>query len=236
MNDNLEEKLAKANQQRELEQYGESAKLFTDCLVGQVDQQDYRGQIHSLCGQSLIYKILARKTNDQVYKDLCIALTKIAINILELHMDRIDTHTQSIAYSSFADALLMNDQLKECLPYFERALSMSPAADPEKGRLKAHIGEVKYLLGDKLEGISMINEGLKDIRTGDMNDYTIRVWETGALNSLTKIYAEENELEKAKSFNSESLKIATEHSLSIRLREAKEIDSKISSGDTKFSI
>lgn len=236
MSDMLEEKLSKANQLRESEQFGESAKLFTECLIDYTDQQDYRGQIHSLCGQSLIYKILARKDQNQTYRELTIDFSKSALGVLESHLSQVDIHTQSIAYSSFADALLMDNQLKECLPYFEKALSISPADKPEKGRLKSHIGGVKYMLGEKQNGIELIKEGLQDIRTGDLNDYKIRVWETGALNGLAKIYAREDDMENAKKMIGDSLKIATDHHLSIRKREAEEIEQKISSGDTNFPI
>lgn len=236
MNDKLEEKLVEANRLREAEQYGESVKLYTECLIEQIDQKDYRGQVHTLCGQSLIYKILARKTSDAIYKRLTVALTKEAIGVLDLHIDMVDQHTQSIAYSSFADGLLMDNQIKESLPYFEKSLAISPAEIPEKGRLKAHIGDVKYLLGEKQIGKDLINEALTDIRSGDMNSYPIRVWETGALNALAKIYAIEGETQKAKDTIMESLKIATDHALTIRKKEAEEIEKKISSGDTNFSI
>lgn len=235
MND-LSEKLTNANVLREQEKFSESAKEFTECLVQQITNQDYSGQIHSLCGQSLIYKILSRKTGNQVYKDLTLSFTNAALTVLENHQTEIDTHAQSIALSSHADSLLTNNKLNESLSYFEKAIRISPAGLPEKGRLKAHVGGVKYLLGEKQEGIKMIEDALTDIRTGNMDDYNIRVWETGALNGLAKIYAIESDTTKAQQIIEESLKISADHNLIIRKQEAEEIKLKLASGNHNFSL
>ncbi len=231
-----EQKLIKAGDLRESENFGESNKEYTESLIDLVDKQDFQGLIHNLCGQSLIYKILARKTNDQIYKNLTLAYAKEALTILEQRQEQIDPHAQSIALSSYADALFMNNDPADSLPYYEKSLSVSPAPDPEKGRLKAHIGVVKFSMGDKQAGLDLLNEGLSMIRTGDMNDYAIRVWETGALNSLAKFYATQKDSEKAKNLADESLKIATDHNLVIRKREAEEILKKISENRLDFSL
>jgi tetratricopeptide (TPR) repeat protein len=236
MDDRIEQKLIKAGDLREQEQFGESAKLYTECLIESLEKQDYSAQIHALCGQSLVYKIHARGTNLQTYKNLTLAFAKEALDIFEKNQDHIDPRTQSIALSSYADALYADGKASDALPYFEKSLAVSPAPDPEKGRLKAHIGGVKYLLGDKQNGINLINEGLAMIRTGDMTAYNIRVWETGALNSLAKIYAIEGDKEKAESVIQESLSIATTHNLSIRKRDAEDILQKISENRTDFSL
>jgi len=236
MDAQLEADLVHANDLREQEKYGDSAKAYTDCLIASIEKQDHSALIHCLCGQSHIYKILSRKTGNNIYKNLAVALAKESLAILDDHQEDIDAHTHSIALSSYADSLLMNNQLSEALPYFEESLSVSPAGNPEKGRLKCHIGGIKYLLGDKQLGIDLINEGLSMIRKGDMMAYNIRVWETGALNSLAKIYALEKNPEKAKIFAEESLVIATEHNLTIRKREVEEILEKIKADKTDFSL
>ena len=226
---NLEEKLALANKLRESEDYGGSAKEFTECLIGGIEDQNYRVQIHALCGHSLIYKILTRKKENATYKELTVSFCKEALSILEAQQEQIDAHTQSIALSSYADALLTTKQYSLALSYFEKSLKISPASVPEKGRLKAHIGTTKYLLGEKQDGIRSIEEGLQDIRTGNMDEYNIRVWETGCLNGLAQIYLHESDISKANEFIAESLKIATEHNLIIRKREAEDILSQIAS-------
>jgi len=236
MNPQDEQKLSKANELREAEKFGDSSKEYTESLITLIDKQDYSGLIHCLGGQSLIYKILSRKDSAQIYRNLTIAFAKEAISVLEQHQEQIDPHAQSIALSSYADALLMDNKPQEALPYFEKSLSISPAPDPEKGRLKCHIGTVKYLLGDKQQGFELVQEGLAMIRTGDMNDYAVRVWETGALNNLARYYALEKDLQKAKEIIGESLKIATEHNLSIRKREAEDIIQKLADNRTDFSL
>ena len=235
MDTQIEHKLSKANDLRESENYGESAKLYTECLIELLKKSDPEGLIHCLSGQSLIYKIQARQNSLPVYRHLAIAFAKESFAIAEKNQN-LDGRVLSTAYSSYADALLMDENFAESLPIFEKSLSVSTAAVPEKGRLKAHIGSVKYILGDKEEGISLIKEALTDIRTGDLSTYPIRVWETGALNVLAKIMAKEANLDEAKKLASESLQIATEHNLSIRKREVEEIIAKLSSGKTDFSI
>jgi len=235
MDTQIEHKLSKANDLRESENYGESAKLYTECLIELLKKSDPEGLIHCLSGQSLIYKIQARQNSLPVYRHLTIAFAKESFAIAEKNQN-LDGRVLSTAYSSYADALLMDENFAESLPIFEKSLSVSTAAVPEKGRLKAHIGSVKYVLGNKEEGIGLVKEALTDIRTGDLSTYPIRVWETGALNVLAKIMAKEGNLDEAKKLASESLQIATEHNLSIRKREVEEIIAKLSSGKTDFSI
>ncbi len=232
----MEKRLSEANDLREAEKYGEAAKLYTDCLLDLVTANDQAGLIHCLGGQSLIYKILSRQNQNQTYKNLTISFASEAYRIGVHNADKLDGRVLSIAYSSYGDALLMDGKVSESLPLFEKALSVSTADLPEKGRLKAHIGGIKYLLGEKELGKSLIGEALSEIRTGDLNAYAIRVWETGALNGLSKIYALEGQKEKALEIASESLKISIEHQLSIRKKEAEEILQKINANSTDFSI
>lgn len=235
MNTQIEQKLESANNLRESENYGESVKLYTECLIELLKTNDSEGLIHCLSGQSLIYKIQARQNNLPIYRHLTIAFAKESFAIAEENQD-LDGRVLSIAYSSYADALLMDENFAASLPIFEKSLSVSTAAIPEKGRLKAHIGIIKYVLGDKEEGITLIKEALIDIRTGDLFTYPIRVWETGALNGFAKIMAKEGNLDEAKKLANESLRIATEHNLSIRKREVEEIIAKLSFGKTDFSL
>jgi len=236
MNSPLEEMLSKANTEREAENFSESAKIYTECLQKAADTNDSEALIHCLGGQSLIYKILTRKDNNPIYRHLTLAFAKEAYEIGEREKDVIDGRTLSIAYSSYADALLMDGQIKESLPFFEKSLAVSTAEIPEKGRLKAHIGGVKFLLGEKNKGAALITEALTDIRTGDMNSYNIRVWETGCLNGLAKGEMIEGHKEKALSIIDESLKISVDHNLPIRKREAEEIKEKILADKTDFSL
>lgn len=235
MND-LHDKLVNANDLREKGQFQDSIKEFTDCLIGYVDSSDFNNQIHTLCGHSLVYKILARKTNNKVYKLLTLSYCKAALSILEEYQTQIDIHTQSIALSSYADALFTNGQYAEAETYYERAIGISPASLPEIGRLKAHLGTTKYLLGERQLGISKIEQALSDIRTGDMNSYNVRVWETGCLNTMALIAAKENDKDKAINLVDESLSIANQFSLVIRKSEAENIKNKITSGDLNFSL
>ena len=227
MNTQTEQILAKANDLREAEQFGEASKLYTDCLVELINGNDHEGLIHCLSGQSLIYKILARRHDNLVYRHLAIAFSKEAFDIAKQHKDTLDGRSLSIAYSSYADTLLEDKQYEQALPLFEESLSVSIADIPEKGRIKAHIGRVKYLLGEKETGTNLIKEGLNDIRTGDLSAYHIRVWETGAMNALVKILQYENKIDEAKKLADDSLKIATEHQLKIRKKEVEEIISNL---------
>ncbi len=232
----MEQRLAAANDLREAERYGDSVKAYTECLIDLVDTNDSAGLIHCLGGQSLVYKNLLTKNNSPVYHYFVMSLAKEALEVAEAHKADLDGRTISIAYSLYGDALLDSGELQEALSYFERSLAVSTAGIPEKGRLRAHIGGLKYLLGEKELGISTIESALADIRTGDMDTHAIRVWETGALNGLAKIYALEGDKDKAMKLTDEALKIAIYHNLSIRKRETEKIISKLQSGDTNFSL
>lgn len=236
MNEQIEQKLGQANTLREQEQYSESAKIFTDCLIELVPQGDPSQLVHCLAGYSLIYKILSRKEDSRVYKNLTITLGKEAYEVGEANKGTLDGVTLSTAYMAYADALFMDGKNAESLPIFEAALDVSTASISEKARVKTHIGEVKYVLGSKEEGITLIKESLQDVRTGDLSNYSVRVWETSALNTLAKVLAKEGNLEEAKKYAAESLQIATDQNLPIRKRETEDIISKLSSGSLDFSI
>src|SRR5258706_14422172 len=118
MNSIMEERLSKANDFREKEQFGEAAKEYTNCLPDLLSTNDFDGLIHCLCGQSLIYKILARKESYSIYRHLTLSFAKEALSIADQHKEKLDGRTISIAYSSYGDALLMDHQIKEALPYF----------------------------------------------------------------------------------------------------------------------
>lgn len=235
MNEIMEQKLVQANTLREQEQFSESAKLYTECLQELIKINDSEGLIHCLSGQSFIYKIIIRSNNNPIYHHLAQAFAKEAFDIAEQNQD-LNGRVRSIAFSSYADTLLIDEKYSAALPLFEKSLAISTADIPEKGRLKAHIGMLKHILGEKEVGITLIKEGLSDIRTGDLSTYAIRVWETGALNSLAKIFAKEGNVAEAKKIAEESLQIATDHNLSIRKREVEDILEKISSGNTNFSL
>lgn len=236
MNEQIAQKLVQANDLREQEKYSESAKLYTDCLIELIPSGDPSQLINCLAGQSLIYKILTRKDSNHIYQNLTVAFGKEAYEVGEVNKDHLDGLTLSTAYMAYADALLMDEKIAESLPFFEKALIVSTAHISEKGRIKAHIGGVKYILGDKEIGINQIKEALADIRAGDLTTYPVRVWETGALNGLAKIMAKEGNIEEAKKLATESLQIATDHNLSIRKREVEEIISKLTSENTNFSL
>ena len=130
----------------------------------------------------------------------------------------------------------MSGKVEESVEYFEKALVVTTADRCEKGNLKAHIGGIKYKLGQKEQGIVEIKEALEDIRTGDMTQYAPRVWETGCLNKLAIASALEGNKEEALATIKESVEIAKIHNLTIRLREAEEIMKKIEEDRTDFGV
>lgn len=236
MTKEMEERLARANTLREEEKYGDASKLYTECLLELVEINDTEGLIHVLGGQSLIYKIQARKATSFVYRNLTIAFAQEVNRIAEENKDKLDGRTLSIAYRSWGDALLTDGKAGDALLYFKKALEITTADRCEKGNIKAHIGGIKYLTGEREEGKRIVLEALADIRTGDMNTYAPRVWETGCLNKLAVASALEGKKEDALITINESIKIAEEHNLPIRLREAVEIKEKIEQGRTDFGV
>lgn len=236
MTKEMEERLAKANDLREQEKYGESAREYTECLLECVKANDLEGLIHSLGGLSLIYKHQIRKSKLPVYKNLTIAFAQEGYKVAEENKENLDGKILAVAYRCWGDALIMSGRLEEALPVFEEAFKVTTADICEKGYLKSHIAEIKYLLGEKEAGIQMAKEALVDIRTGNMNEYTPRVWETGCLIKLAIAYALEGKKEVAMEYIVEAEQIAKENNLSIRLKESEEIREKIEQGRTDFSL
>lgn len=232
----MEKRLADANDLRESENYGESAKAYTDCLIDLVADNDITGLIHCLGGQSLIYKILYNETKSVIYSTLSLSFAKASYEVAEHSSDKLDGKIVAVAYRCYGGALLINGEPQEALHLFEKAIVISDPEDAERGYLNTSIGVIKYQLGESERGKQIINEALVDIRKGDTTSYHVRVWETGALIALTKIYSLEGSREKALETIQTAVDIATKYNLPIRKREAEEILKKISSGQTNFSI
>lgn len=233
MNNDTKNLLNEANALREEEKYGESAKKYMDGLLRSVSEKDFVSMVHALGGMSLVYKHQVPKTDLNVYKALVLVFGEQAYKAAE--MGKVDPYTASIAYRVYGDALLTNGRAEEALSYFEKSFNVSTADRCEKGNLKAHIGGIKYKLGRKEEGLAEVKEALEDIRSGD-ESYTKRVWETGCLNKLAIAEILAGNKEGALAYINESIGIATEHNLTIRLREAKEILEKIEQGKTDFGV
>lgn len=236
MNVQMEDRLSEANTLREQEKFSESVAKYTECLIDLVDTKDWQGLVHCLGGQSIIYKILVKRNDFPVYNALLMSFAKEAFTIAEENKDTLDGHTMSTAYRVYGDALLTVGETENALIHFQNALDISTADIAERGMLKAHIGGIKYSLGDKQEGITTIKEALEEIRKGNLDTYAVRVWETGALNNLAKIYAKEGDIPLALTSVNESLAITKEHHLSIREKEAQRIIDQISIGQTGFSV
>lgn len=235
MTKEMEGRLNKANTLREEEKYGESAKEYTEALIDCVTTDDFEGMVHALGGMSLVMKHQIGK-GGELFKRLTLAYAYESYKVVEENSSRISPYIQSIGYRCYGDGLLMSGKVEESLKYFEKSMEISPANRCEKGNLKAHIGGIKYKLGEKEQGTKEIKEALEDIRTGDMNTYAPRVWETGCLNKLAIASALDNNKEEALTRIKESVEIARTYNLTIRLREAEEILKKIEEGRTDFGV
>lgn len=232
----MEKRLAAANDLREAEKFGESSQAYTECLLDLADGLDPAGLIHCLGGQSLIYKNLLSVKDAPLLRRLCLYFANEAQLVAEKAKASLDHPTLAVAYRCFGNALFINKDFPGALVNFEKALALISDNRPESGYLKSHIGSLKYLLGDKPAGVAILLEALTDIRSGDQDSFVIRVWETGALNTLAKIYFNEGQKEKAIEIFKQSLEVATTHNLPIRKRETEEIIAKINSGQTDFSL
>lgn len=235
MNKIMEDRLNTANTLREEEKYGESAKEYTEALIDCVKTGDFEGMVHALGGMSLVMKHQI-SSGGELFKRLTLAYAYESYKVAEENKEKINPYILAIGYRCYGDGLLMSGKVAESVEYFEKALAVTTADRCEKGNLKAHIGGIKYKLGKKEEGIKEILEALEDIRTGDMNTYAPRVWETGCLNKLAIASALGGNKEEAQVTIKESVEIARTHNLTIRLREAEEILKKIEEGRTDFGL
>ena len=235
MTKEMEERLSKANDLREEEKYGESAKEYMECLLELTKINDAEGLIHAFGGMSLVFKHQITKGGEP-FKRLTLAYAYESYKVAEENKDKVSPYNLSIAYRCYGDGLLMSGKVEESIRYFQKALEITTADRCEKGNLKAHIGGIKYKLGQKEQGVKEIKDALADIRTGDMNAYAPRVWETGCLNKLAIAAALDGKKDVALEYINEAVQIAKDHKLTIRLREAEEVLEKIKSGRTDFSL
>lgn len=236
MNRVMEEQLTAAYKLTDDGNTGESIKLYFGCLLTTTKDSDPVALVHALAGISTNFKILIRTSDSNIYKNLTVAYALESYKVAEENKDGIDNETLSVAYKSWADSLMMSGKTKEALSVFEQAYGVAVEGSSAAASIKAHIGGIKYLLGLKEEGVKIIGEVLKNLREGDMNSHSVRILETGCLNALAKIYAIEGDRELALKKIDESIVVANECHLPVRLREAEEIKKRIESGVVDFDL
>ncbi len=236
MNRIMEEQLTAAYKLMDDGNTGESIKLYFDCLLTITKDSDPVALVHALAGISTNFKILIRTSDSKIYKNMTVAYALESYKVAEESKDKIDNETLSVAYKAWADALMMGGRTKEALSVFEQAYGVAVKGSSAMASIKAHIGGIKYLLGQKEEGIKTVEEVLKEIRMSDVDNHSIRILETGCLNGLAKIHAIEGDRESALKRIGESIVVANECHLPVRLREAEEIKERIESGFVDFDL
>lgn len=225
--------LVRANSLREAEEYTESIKLYSDVLVEIINQNFFPQLVHTVGGLCLTYRLLFRKHKSLLFINIASVYGRQLEEICASHTE-LDGRVRSIALSTFADVLIETKSFAAARDLYQQSLDATTANVQEKGRLKVHLGSLTYLSGNKPKGLSLVEEGLSDIRSLPVDHYAAFVWETGALNTKAKLLSLEGDITNALKFADESLQIAKNNKLTIREREIVELIEKIKSNKLDF--
>lgn len=207
-----------------------AAALFTKAIIDSEAISYQHGVLHGLMNLGEIWRLKTRETGKSSFARLARLSSLEALDYArEEQMDREEvihaTFLLGQAEFELGNIMEATSLYKEAYDYYRE----HPRSTAHLGNVQRHLGTALVKVGNREEGIAMMEEGLEDIRTFDETeafDKRNYVWEAGALLALSDAYAVSNP-KKARQFAEEALEIAKGKDLTIRKDEARKMLSKL---------
>ncbi len=167
---------------------------------------------------SLTYKHLYLIHQKPTYLTLALGAINTGLDIAEKLEAQDNLAT---GYHLKAEMLLEQGKTEQAIDFFSKTLEFYSEKDALRGRYLYHLGEAQYQAGQKKEGKSNLSNGLEMIQKNQekFNQYTLDVWETGALMSLAECLQEDEPAEAEEYLNQAGEIIEKNPDLQIRKRE-----------------
>lgn len=180
----------KAEELREQDKHLEALKFCDEAIIAYQKEKDYLGLSSVIQSRVLIYKHLFLLTQDFCFTVLA---QKDAESSLIISQKQKLDNLFSCYFRMGEISMLFKDYQNAILNY-QKALSLFPKINSEKGDYQYHLGEAQYLNGNKKEGLKNLLSGLKIIQKykNQTDSFLINVWQSGCFLKLSKLLQKDN--------------------------------------------
>lgn len=203
---------------REQEKFFAALETYQQAINEYLQMENFQQVSSALFGMGLTYKHLYLKEDQTLYLVLAMGVINTGLSLAkELEAES----SLTTGYHLKAEILQEQSNTEEAIKFFSKTLELYTQEDALKGRYLYHLGEAQYQAGLKEEGKQNLVKGLKMIQNHQekFNQYTLDVWETGALLSLAE-QLWENKPAEAEDYLEQAGKIIDKNpNLVIRKRE-----------------
>lgn len=190
---------------REDTKFLEALHVLDEAIIEFQKSGDYNGLIIALKDRSLTWLHLYNYTQDEIY---AILSKKDAESMVDIASHKKIKSSMAISYFTLAKSDALLKDYSSAVDNYQKALDHYRGTTSERGDYRYHLGEALCFTGDKDRGISLLKEGLKEIRQGrdEVDKFLANIWESRCLMILAQSL-EDNNPEEARKYAMESKRI-----------------------------
>lgn len=206
----------------------EALNFYNHAIFGFQKEHNYKSILDVLCGRLISWQHLFNKEEDEVYALLA---RNEAVTMLDIAQKYQIHDRDHLIHFLFGKSNIFLKDFAQAEIEFKKAIELYPNDNAEKGDWLAHLGEAIYRNGRKEEGVSVILQGVEQIKRheNEVDSFRINVWVSGAYLRLAKILINDGKLEEAKVYLQKGEDIVLKDSrLVIRKQQLENLNKKIS--------
>lgn len=176
---------------REDSKFLEALQTLDEAIIEFQKAGDYNGLVVTLKDRSLTWLHLYNYTQDLTYATLS---KKDAESMLEITKQKSLPDKLAISHFTFAKTNVILKEYEDAVTNYQLALDNYQGSIAEQGDYRYHLGEALCLTGDKDRGISLLKEGLQEIRQGrgEVEEFLANIWESRCLMMLAQFLENED--------------------------------------------
>lgn len=176
-----------ADQLREEGKTVEALNLYNQALISYQKNLNYGGVLDVLIGRLISWQHLFNQEEDSVYAILAQKEVEAMLAIAKIYGI---TEKDHLIHFLLGKSHTFLKDFAAAQAEFTQAIDLYPYDNAEKGNWMAHLGKAVYQNGDKKRGISMILQGIEQIKKHikDTDSFHLNVWLSGAYLRLAKLF------------------------------------------------
>lgn len=204
----------------------EALKLYEEVILAYQQVGNYRDLADALRGRFLTYKNLFWQSGDVALAHIAIAQVNACLQICLDHHLPVDG-----VYFSLGEAHMLFGAYQSAIQSYTRSLEASPPA-AHIGRIRYHLGVASYRAGEKEHGLTLLKQGLDEIRTHayTLGDYIGHVWESGCHLNLAELLAIDDPAQSHLHLTEARRIIDADSRLIIRKRQLRALETRLLKG------
>lgn len=185
-----------AEKLREDDKLVDALKLYEEVIYRYQQEKNYFGLVEAIGGRCLTYKHLFLLNKDFSFLNLAYSSALSSLEIAK-HFNIATKYYR--CYFRLGEMEMLKEDYKKAVEYYQKALSLYPVDEAEKGDFQYHLGEAQYRAGKKDLGLKNILLGLDLIGKykSSTDSFVFNVWLSGCYLRLTELTKEKNYLDEA---------------------------------------